>query len=138
MSKRNKHTRARVTPTHSAPVAEKRPFISDGVQNARDSYVNVPARLGMAEDNLLSASSYTISRETNNQALMTALYRNDWIANRIIDTPAEDMVKNWYQLTTVADPKYLDSYRREERRANVRAKILGASSGRACTAGPPG
>ena len=124
MSKRNKHTRARVTPTPSAPVTAKRPFISDGVQNARDSYVNVPARLGMAEDNLLSASSYTISRETNNQALMTALYRNDWIANRIIDTPAEDMVKNWYQLTTVADPKYLDSYRREERRANVRAKIL--------------
>ena len=69
-------------------MADKKPFISDGVQNARDSYVNVPARLGMAENNLLAASGYTISRMTDNMALMTALYRNDWIANRIIDTPA--------------------------------------------------
>ena len=127
MSKRNKHTKPQAAPAKrvaSAHMADKKPFISDGVQNARDSYVNVPARLGMAENNLLAASGYTISRMTDNMALMTALYRNDWIANRIIDTPAEDMVKNWYTLDTVADPKYLDSYRREERRANIRAKIL--------------
>ena len=56
-----------------------------------DSFINLPARLGLGSDNLLSGSRYPITRYTQDYALLNALYRNDWIASRIVDTPAEDM-----------------------------------------------
>ncbi len=89
-----------------------------------DSFINLPARLGLGSDNLLSGSRYPITRYTQDYALLNALYRNDWIASRIVDTPAEDMCKNWFDLDTSINPDYIDSFRKAERRANVRAKVL--------------
>ena len=89
-----------------------------------DSYYNTLARLGLGMDNLLSSSAYSTLRVTQNQPLLNALYRNDWIAHRIIDSPAEDMIKNWYQLDTMLSPDYLNQYRKEERRTNVKSKLL--------------
>ena len=65
-------------------------------RGARDGYVNLPARLGGASP-LLSAGTYERTFPFN-PALLTSLYRESWIAKRIIDMPGEDMTRGWYTL----------------------------------------
>lgn len=94
-------------------------------RRAADAYVNTLARLGLGQQNLLSAGEYPMARLTQNQSLMTSLYRGNWIARRIVDTVAEDMCKNWITLSGVPC-EMASRFAREERRGHVREKVLSA------------
>lgn len=100
------------------------PSAVDRMRIAKDSYSNSLARLGAGQLNLASFSEYPITRLTQNYALMNSLYRNDWIAGRIIDTVPEDMCKNWYKLTSNLTPDQIKGFSRVERRSGVRRSIL--------------
>jgi phage-related protein (TIGR01555 family) len=89
-----------------------------------DSYVNHLARLGDGQDNLPSAGTYSVTRRTQDYNLMNALYRNDWIARRIVDTIAEDMCKNWYRITSTLDPDAISQYAKVERRTNLKQSVI--------------
>lgn len=92
-------------------------------RRALDGYLNAAARLGLEQPNLLAAGQYSLNRLTQNQQLMTNLYRGNWIARRIVDTLAEDMCKNWYALRGVS-PQMAARYARQERHAHVRERVL--------------
>lgn len=70
-----------------------------------DGYSIPEANIGVPGYNLLSRGGYTAGRLTENQELLTTLYRENWIVKRIIDTPAEDMTKKWYKLNSTLPPK---------------------------------
>lgn len=89
-----------------------------------DSYTNSLARLGEGQGNLQAANDYFLTRRTQDMQLMNTLYRNDWIARRIVDTFAEDMCKNWYQLATQVNPDMIDAYARVERMINIKQKLI--------------
>ena len=89
-----------------------------------DSYSNPVARLGVGQDSVVEASQYPITRLTQNYALMNSLYRNEWIARRIIDTIPEDMCKNWYHITSQVDPDSLDALKRVERVTKLKTRIM--------------
>ena len=57
---------------------------------------------------------------------MVTLYRSNWIVRKVIDVAAEDMVKNWYQITSEMDPKHIDQLQRLERTTKTRANMLQA------------
>lgn len=99
-------------PSHEKPV------------RTTDSYSNPFARLGFGQANLLETSEYPITRMTQNYPLLNSLYRNDWIATKIIDIIPEDMVKNWYRLTTQVQPDKLEEFATAERRTHIRKRIL--------------
>lgn len=63
--------------------------------NTRDGFTNVASRLGMTNDNQMSASYYNSAHRllTRNRILLENLYRSNWIVARGIDTIAEDMTK---------------------------------------------
>jgi phage-related protein (TIGR01555 family) len=63
---------------------------------------------------------------TRNFQLLNTLYRSHWIIRKIIDLPAEDMCKNWYQINTEADPEALDKIKKLERTTGTKASILKA------------
>lgn len=90
----------------------------------RDSYTNPMARLGFGQPNLLEQTEYPLTRMTQNYALINSLYRNDWIAKRIIDTIPEDMVKNWYEITSQVSPDQTAALSAVERRTHIRQRIL--------------
>ena len=88
-------------------------------RGARDGYVNLPARLGGAST-LLGAGTYERSFPFN-PALLTSLYRESWIAKRIIDMPGEDMTRGWYTLPL--EEKQMEELRALESRHDIRREI---------------
>jgi phage-related protein (TIGR01555 family) len=91
---------------------------------AQDSFSNVLGRLGMDQPGMMGATDYKLTRLTRDYNLMNALYRNSWIAKKIIDTIPEDMCKNWFSITADLEPEYTDRYNALEQRTLVRDKIL--------------
>ena len=91
-------------------------------RGARDGYVNLPARLGGAST-LLGAGTYERSFPFN-PALLTSLYRESWIAKRIIDMPGEDMTRGWYTLPL--EEERLEELRTLEARHGIRREITDA------------
>ncbi len=63
---------------------------------------------------------------TDNPALLTALYRESWLAKRIIDMPCEDMTRSWYEPWPEIPPEDLDLLRRTEARHEIRREITNA------------
>src|ERR1051325_9156110 len=75
-----------------------------------DTFSNVLARTGFGTSNLLQGSSYPVTRLSYNYILLQSLYRNDWIARKVIDGMPDDMTKNWISLETDTDPKELERF----------------------------
>lgn len=67
----------------------------------RDGFDNFISRLGLNNDNTLSAGSYTFNYITRNRILLEAMYRGSWIVGAIIDNPAHDMTRAGIDITTV-------------------------------------
>ena len=65
-------------------------------------------------------------RLTDNPAELTALYRESWLAKRIIDMPCEDMTRGWYQLSPAPSPEDMEALRRLEAEHEIRREITGA------------
>lgn len=93
-------------------------------KQVRDSFSNPFNRLGFGQPNLIEAAEYPITRMTQDYAKLNALYRNDWIASRIIDTIPEDMTKNWYQITSQIKPDQIKQYETTERHIHLKQQIL--------------
>lgn len=89
-----------------------------------DSFQNVLARTGFGVPNLMEGTKYPITRLTKDYNLMNSLYRNSWIARRIIDTIPLDMMKNWIKYETELDPEMLDILNRVERVTRLRHSLL--------------
>ena len=92
---------------------------------AADGYTNPAAFLGESSP-LLSAGTFRRSGLTMNTELLTAAYRESWLAMRIIDMPSEDMTRGWYKLTTAMDDEDLRDLRRLEARHSIRREITNA------------
>lgn len=63
-----------------------------------DGYRNAAAFLG-DDSPLLASGTFARSNLTQNVELLTSMYRSNWLCKRIIDMPAEDMTRAWYQLS---------------------------------------
>lgn len=98
--------------------------VQDKAVRTNDSFSNPFARLGFGQPNLLEAAEYPTTRMTQNYPLLNSLYRNDWIATKIIDVIPEDMTKNWYRLTSQVQPDKLEELATVERRSHIRRRIL--------------
>lgn len=91
---------------------------------AQDSFENQLARLGINSPNLLSATNYPMTRLTKNYQLMNSLYRNSWIAKKIINVIPEDMCKNWYSNTAELKPEEIDRINKLEQRTLVKERMI--------------
>lgn len=89
-----------------------------------DAFQNVLARLGAGTPNLIESTDYPMTRLTQNFQLLNSLYRSHWIIRKIIDCPAEDMVKNWIDINTQMDPDDIERFERLQRRTRVKRDIL--------------
>jgi phage-related protein (TIGR01555 family) len=92
--------------------------------SAQDSFQNQLARMGVGTDNLMNGTEYPMTRLTRNYQLMNSLYRNSWIAKKVINTIPEDMCKNWFSIAAELAPDIQDRYNRLEELTKLREKIL--------------
>ena len=92
----------------------------------QDYFSNSAARMGWGTNSLAEATEYDLVRLSYNWWLLITLYRNHWICRRIVDYPAQDMVKAWARLTSDIDPKQLTKVDHALRRTGTKAHILKA------------
>ena len=104
------------------PTAEMNQTVS---QSASDGYTNPSSFLGEASP-LLSAGSFIRSGLTSNIALLTTIYRESWLAKKIIDMPVEDMTRAWYTLGSALSPEDLSALRRLESHHAIRNELINA------------
>lgn len=121
MSKRN---RKRNQPSPARDAAPSSPPVRPTRGSAFDTFENQLARLGSASENIISAATYPLTRLTRNYMLLNSLYRNSWIANKIINIIPEDMMKNGWSITAELKPEEMDRIAKLEQRTLVREKIL--------------
>ena len=106
-------------------MSEERLDANDKVMEAHDGYVNLPASLGEASP-LQSSGDYVRSGISRNYELLTVLYRENWIAKRIIDMPCEDATREWYTLSTELNQNLIDKIKKIEAKHNVKGEITNA------------
>jgi hypothetical protein len=96
---------------------------SFNVATAFDYFSNVLARTGYGTPSLAESSSYEMVRLSNNYWLMLTLYRNHWLARRIVDLPAIDMTRAWPKLVVDRSPDDIEKFDRTVHRTGTRAAI---------------
>ena len=92
---------------------------------ARDGYINQLAYLGEASP-MTEANDYQRNSISRDYELLTVLYRENWIAKRIIDTPCEDMTRSWYTISSALDQEKLDEIAELESKHSVKQEITNA------------
>ena len=119
--------RARTRPNfaeRSMGVVGKTP--ADLMAKAQDFFSNPAARTGYGTPNLAEATSYPLVRYTFNYWDLISLYEGNWIARRICDVPAQDMVRAWPKLTSDIEPEDIGKIARVIRRTNTKGNMLRA------------
>ena len=92
---------------------------------ALDGYTNPVSFLGGASS-LISDGTFVRSDLTQRVELLTTVYRESWIAKKIIDMPAEDMTRAWYSLASSISPEESDALSRLEARHSIRNEVTNA------------
>lgn len=82
----------------------------DAVRQARttDGFDNFVSRLGLNNDNALSAGTYLFNYITRNRILLEAAYRGSWIVGRVIDSIPEAMTRAGIDIETSDEEEDLD------------------------------
>ena len=88
---------------------------------AGDPAGSLPGMLSGGSSGLLSPGP-----ATGDPGMLTALYRESWLARRIIDMPAEDMTRGWYALPPEIPAGDQEALRRLEARHEIRREMTDA------------
>jgi uncharacterized protein len=84
-------------PMHGQVVDAKKIFEAAKTVDGFDNFVS---RLGLNNDNTMSAGLYTFNLITRNRMQLEAAYRGSWLSGQIIDSRAEDMTRAGINITT--------------------------------------
>lgn len=94
------------------------------VRKALDGYSNIPANLGVGAKNLVNTAGYVMERFTWDYYTLQILFRNNWIAKAIIEKPANEMLKNGFELQTQLEPTKIDKVMRVWNDTKTNEKFL--------------
>lgn len=72
----------------------------NAIAQTKDGFDNFVARLGLNNNNTLSAGQYEFNLMTRNRVQLEAAYRGSWLVGAMIDSVAEDMTRAGIDLQT--------------------------------------
>lgn len=93
---------------------------------AMDMFTNSAARMGWGTPSLTEGTEYNLVRLSYDYWLLITLYRNHWITRKIVDGPAQDMVRAWPKLTSDIPPDDLTRFDRAIQRTGTKQRMLQA------------
>lgn len=94
------------------------------VKKALDGYSNPAANLGVGGNNLAQTAGYVMERMTWDYYTLNTLFRNNWIAKAIIEKPANEMLKNGFEIQSELDPDKTGKIERVWRSTKTKDKFL--------------
>ncbi|MDH4163314.1 MAG: DUF1073 domain-containing protein [Nitrospirota bacterium] len=68
-----------------------------------DGFDNFVSRIGLRNDNTLSAGTYTFDLITRNRIKLEAAYRGSWVVGAVVDSIAEDMTRAGLDIMSAKD-----------------------------------
>lgn len=83
----------------SIPSNDSAPVFNLGAYTV-DGFDNFVSRVGLNNDNTLSAGYYTFNLLTRNRVQLEAAYRGSWVAGVIVDAVSDDMTRAGIDITT--------------------------------------
>lgn len=123
MSKRrNRKKKTRDATMPSGILNDSKEILS--VKKALDAYSNPAANLGIGGNNLAQTAGYVMERMTWDYYTLNTLFRNNWIAKAIIEKPANEMLKNGFEIQSELDPDKTAQIERVWRKTKTRDKFL--------------
>ena len=94
------------------------------VKKALDAYSNPAANLGAGANNLVQSAGYVMQRFTWDYYTLNILFRDNWIAKAIVEKPANEMMKNGFELQTQLDPEKVSKIMQTWTRTHTRERFL--------------
>lgn len=94
------------------------------VKKALDGYSNIPANLGVGAKNLAQTAGYVMERFTWDYWTLQILFRNNWIAKAIIEKPANEMLKNGFQIQSQLEPSKINKVMKAWTKTRTKDKFL--------------
>jgi phage-related protein (TIGR01555 family) len=88
-----------------------------------DSFQNLLNRTGAGSPSMMEATRYPITRLTKDYNLMNSLYRNSWIARRIVSLVPRDMLKNWIKWDSDITPEQIDQLQADIRTTQLKKQL---------------
>ena len=88
-----------------------------------DGFSNPATRAGAGMPNVLNHTTYPLERKSWDYQKLTALYRNHWVIQTMVNVVPQDMLKNGYDLVTTLSPEDLDKVISLLRRKRVDTKL---------------
>lgn len=87
------------------PNTENKVFTTDAKTAAMtaDGFFNFLSRVGLRNDNTLSAGTYKLNLLTRNRLKLEEAYRGSWVVGAIVDSVAEDMTRSGINVVTNED-----------------------------------
>lgn len=93
---------------------------------ALDVFQNLAARTGAFSSSLEDSTNYVLTRFTLNFWGLVSIYESSWIARRIVDAPAADIVKTWPRVVSELEPKDTARIEAAIRRTATKGAVLDA------------
>lgn len=94
------------------------------VKKALDAYSNPAANLGAGANNLVQSAGYVMQRFTWDYYTLNILFRDNWIAKAIVEKPANEMMKNGFEIQTQLDPENVTKIMQVWTRTHTRERFL--------------
>lgn len=116
--------KAAAAPAAAPSAAEKLGLHNPANAQAYDVFTNIAARTGAFSGSLEDGTSHILTRLTLDFWALCVLYEESWLARRIVDAPAADMMKTWPRIVCEADPRDLARIDNAVRRTNTRGAML--------------
>lgn len=88
-----------------------------------DSFQNLLNRTGAGSPSMMEATRYPITRLTKDYNLMNSMYRNSWIARRIVSLVPRDMLKNWIKWDSDITPEQIDQLQAAIRMTQLKKQL---------------
>lgn len=118
---RNRRRRADAQPSRAAVGMG---LLGGMTAHAQDVFQNLLARTGAFSGSLENGTEYPLTRFTLNFWGLVSMYESSWIARRIVDAPAADIVKTWPKIACDMDPKHLAKVGAAVVRTNTKGAFL--------------
>lgn len=91
---------------------------------ALDYFLNQAARIGYGSQSLPEAGEYTLHRLSYDYVLLYSIYRNQFLCRRIVDIPAEDMVRAWPKVSSEMEPDDEARIDKAVRKTGTKSQVL--------------
>ncbi len=95
--------------------------VTDAV-SVLDAFSNPLYHIGMYSQSPLEATSYPLRQLTDNYALMTSLWRDNWVVQNVVGLLVDDMLAPWYKVPGVT-PDMKQALEQLERTTGLRESL---------------